>query len=146
SARTKFADLKAMADRGEPLPAFAAPDVKVTIDVDNTFEVVTEQLTRNVVGIIDGTDPQLKDTYVLFGAHLDHIGYSQTGGGNLPSLAACRRRGPAALAELQQTGKTPQNPGRGGAAGGRGGAAAPADGNASAPPTGRGAAPATPQA
>ena len=40
---------------------------------------MSEQLTRNVVGMVEGTDPTLKDTYVLFGAHLDHIGYSQSG-------------------------------------------------------------------
>ena len=38
-------------------------------------------ITRNVVGLLEGSDPKLKDTYVMFGAHLDHIGYSQTGGG-----------------------------------------------------------------
>ena len=132
SAPTKFAELKAMADKGEPLPTFAAPDVKVTINIDNAFEVVTEQLTHNVVGMVEGTDPQLKDTFVLFGAHLDHVGYSQTGGGNAPSPGACRRRSPAALTALQQAGKTPQNAGRGGrggggpGGGGNGGTPAPA--------------------
>jgi hypothetical protein len=122
STPTKFAELKAMADKGEPLSAFSAPDVKITVNVDNTFDVVSEQLTRNVVGMIEGTDPQLKNTYVLFGAHLDHVGYSQTGATNQPSPGMCRRRGPAALTALQQAGKTPQNPGRGG--GTRGGAPA----------------------
>src|SRR5262249_16379924 len=96
--------------------AFSAPDVKITVNVDNSFDVVSEQLTRNVVGIVEGTDPQLKETYVLFGAHLDHVGYSQTGASNQPSPGVCRRPGPAALAALQQSGKTPQNPGRGGGA------------------------------
>lgn len=30
--------------------------------------------TANVVGIIEGSDPQLKDEYVILGAHLDHLG------------------------------------------------------------------------
>jgi len=34
------------------------------------------ELTRNVVGMVEGTDPALKTTYVFFGAHLDHVGYS----------------------------------------------------------------------
>lgn len=34
------------------------------------------RLTRNVVGLVEGTDPILKSTYVFFGAHLDHVGYS----------------------------------------------------------------------
>ena len=41
-------------------------------EIDNTLETVSEQLTRNVVGMIEGTDPNVKDTYVLFGGHLDH--------------------------------------------------------------------------
>ena len=35
------------------------------------------QYTRNVVGIVEGTDPKLKDTYVAFGAHYDHVGYAE---------------------------------------------------------------------
>ena len=30
--------------------------------------------SRNVVGILEGSDPVLKQTYVAFGAHYDHIG------------------------------------------------------------------------
>lgn len=34
--------------------------------------------TINVVGMIEGTDPELKDEYIIIGAHLDHVG-SQAG-------------------------------------------------------------------
>jgi hypothetical protein len=47
------------------------------VNVDADYAVVSTRLTRNVVGIVEGSDPRLKDTYVLFGAHYDHIGYSQ---------------------------------------------------------------------
>ena len=47
--------------------------------------------------MIEGTDPKLKDTYVISSARSDHIGYSQTGGGNPPSPSGCRRRSPAAM-------------------------------------------------
>ena len=70
-----YADFKAKADKQEPLPPVALKDVSITIDVDATYDIVQTRLTRNVVGIVEGTDPQLKDTYVLFGAHYDHIGY-----------------------------------------------------------------------
>jgi hypothetical protein len=30
--------------------------------------------TYNVVGMIEGSDPKLKDEYIIFGAHLDHVG------------------------------------------------------------------------
>ena len=109
-APTKFADLKAKNDKGEAVIPFAVPGVKVTVNIDNGYEVVYEQLTRNVVGMIEGSDPKLKDTYVLLGAHLDHIGYSATGGGNQPSPAGCRRRGPTAVDAVLKAGKTPQNP------------------------------------
>lgn len=31
--------------------------------------------TYNVVGMIEGSDPKLKDEYVILGAHLDHVGF-----------------------------------------------------------------------
>ena len=33
----------------------------------------TRTTTQNVAGILDGTDPQLKDEYVTFSAHYDHL-------------------------------------------------------------------------
>lgn len=33
------------------------------------------QKTYNVVGYIEGTDPKLKNEYIVLGAHLDHVGY-----------------------------------------------------------------------
>jgi hypothetical protein len=74
----KFADLKAAADRGDALTPLSIANVRVTIDVDNAYTPVETQLTRNVVGMVEGTDPRLKDTYVLFGAHLDHVGYARS--------------------------------------------------------------------
>ena len=56
--------------------AVQVPDVRVTINVDNTYQPLTTRRTRNVVGMVEGTDPSLKDTYVFFGAHLDHVGYA----------------------------------------------------------------------
>jgi len=34
--------------------------------------------TMNVIGVIEGTDPELKEEYLIIGAHLDHVG-SQAG-------------------------------------------------------------------
>ena len=111
-ASTSFADIKAAAARGDALPAVALPNVTVTFTIDNTFEMVSAQLSRNVVGMVEGTDPTLKSTYVLLGAHLDHIGYSQTGMGNGPAPGACRQRSVDALAALAKAGRTPQNTGQ----------------------------------
>ena len=35
--------------------------------------------SRNVAGILRGSDPQLKDTYVILSAHYDHLGLAQSG-------------------------------------------------------------------
>jgi hypothetical protein len=110
--KAALADLKAKAQKGEPLVS-SSLRTSITISVDNTFETVAEQRTRNVVGMIEGSDPKLKDTYVMFAAHLDHIGYSQTGTGALPTTTSCRSRGETAQAAVRAAGKVVQNPGRG---------------------------------
>ncbi|HEU4936482.1 MAG TPA: M28 family peptidase [Vicinamibacterales bacterium] len=74
----KYSELKELSTKQEPIAPFALKGVKITINVDADYTVVRTQLTHNVVGIIPGTDPTLKDTYVAFGAHYDHVGYSQT--------------------------------------------------------------------
>jgi hypothetical protein len=61
---------------GTALTPATLDDVKVTIEIDNSYQVVSAQLTSNVVALVEGTDPRLKDTYVFLGAHLDHVGYS----------------------------------------------------------------------
>jgi len=78
AAGQNYADIKAKADKSEPLPAIALGTVSLTINVDNDYDVVQTRLSRNVVAIVEGSDPRLKNTYVLFGAHYDHIGYQQT--------------------------------------------------------------------
>ena len=73
----KYAELKAMADQQQDLPKFALNGVTLTFNIDADYQTVVTRYTRNVVGIIEGTDPKLKDTYVAFGAHYDHLGYNQ---------------------------------------------------------------------
>jgi len=76
---TKYAELKARAANREPLPRFALTGVKLTFAIDADYEVVRTRFTRNVVGIVEGSDPKLKDTYVVYGAHYDHTGYREGG-------------------------------------------------------------------
>jgi hypothetical protein len=78
AAGQSYADIKAKADAREALPAASLGTVSITINVNADYDIVQTRLTRNVVGIIPGTDPKLKDSYVMFGAHYDHIGYQQT--------------------------------------------------------------------
>ena len=132
-----FSEIRAKAEKGEPIAPLSLP-AKVTVTIDNTYDVISQQVTQNVVGMVEGTDPALKGTYVLVGAHLDHVGYSQTGGGRGSGTDACRRRSPEAQAAVVAAGRVVQRPTRG-AAGGRGDGAA-----VQAAQAGRGAGPAAP--
>jgi hypothetical protein len=76
-APSKYDELKRKAAAQEALPSFLLDGVKITFNVDADYQVVRTQLTENVVGIVEGSDPQLKSTYVAFGAHYDHVGYAE---------------------------------------------------------------------
>jgi len=76
-SEVKYAELKELAAKRAPLPRFPLKGVKMTINVDADYQVVRTRLTSNVVGIVEGTDPKLKDTYVAFGAHYDHTGFRE---------------------------------------------------------------------
>jgi hypothetical protein len=78
AADVKYSDLRELAAKQQPLPRFALKGVTLAISVEPDYAVANTRLSRNIVGIIEGTDPKLKDTYVAFGAHYDHIGYQQT--------------------------------------------------------------------
>ena len=65
-----IAAILAATDASKPLPHFAIPaQLKATVAVDRA-----DVTSQNVAAILPGTDPQLKDEYVAFTAHLDHIG------------------------------------------------------------------------
>lgn len=65
----KFDDVMEAATKGEAL----APKV---LNATAKYQVAVEATTRpsqNVVGILEGTDPKLKNEYVTFSAHYDHL-------------------------------------------------------------------------
>jgi Zn-dependent M28 family amino/carboxypeptidase len=73
-----FNDLLALSNEGKVLPRFPIPAsarVKVAIDA-KAIE------SDNVVGILPGTDPQLRNEYVVVSAHLDHLGVGEPIGGD----------------------------------------------------------------
>jgi hypothetical protein len=94
----KYAELKEKATKREPLPSFPLKGVTLTFNVDADYTLVRTRLTRNVVGIIPGTDARLRDTYVGFGAHYDHVGYRETGPPALPAGGATNAGGCAGQA------------------------------------------------
>ncbi|HEX4346058.1 MAG TPA: M28 family peptidase [Vicinamibacterales bacterium] len=80
-APVHYDELKRRADVQDPLPTFTLSGVKLIFNVDVSYQVVRTQYTQNVVGIVQGSDAQLKASYVAFGAHYDHLGYSDAAPG-----------------------------------------------------------------
>ena len=70
--RGRGADLAALQRRGgEPVRV----DRVRGLDLRLTQRMRDEQTTApNVVGMLEGSDPELRDEYVVFSAHMDHVG------------------------------------------------------------------------
>lgn len=71
SLETKMMEQKA----GITLPTSASVNASVNVKLK-------EKETRNVVAMLPGTDPNLKDQYVVIGAHFDHLGMGGPGSGS----------------------------------------------------------------
>jgi hypothetical protein len=57
--------------------------VKITNTVSATTEVLFDKVkARNVVAMLEGSDPALTGTYVVVGAHYDHLGMGGSGSGS----------------------------------------------------------------
>ena len=65
-----FQEILELANAGKPLPQFPLVGTLRSIVSMGGQPVSSE----NVVGILPGTDPKLKDEYVVITAHLDHLG------------------------------------------------------------------------
>jgi Peptidase family M28 len=57
----------------QPTTMAATAEMKMKVEVKNAPPA------QNVVGIIEGSDPKLKDEYVVFSAHYDHLKTSDAG-------------------------------------------------------------------
>ncbi len=56
---------------------------KISTKLTVTTDVVREKArTQNVVGLLEGSEPTLKDKYVVLGAHYDHLGMGGEGSGS----------------------------------------------------------------
>lgn len=66
--------LKAAEAQGGVTPTFELP---VTVTITQKSEI-DEVISANVAGMIEGSDPVLKDEVIVLTAHLDHIGVSRT--------------------------------------------------------------------
>ena len=70
-AGKSLSDLQNALDRGDAVPGFAIPGLTLAANIDIVQE---KRRGRNVLGrLMAGSEP--KDTTVIVGAHLDHLGY-----------------------------------------------------------------------
>jgi Peptidase family M28 len=68
-----FKEILALAEAGKPLPRFELP-----ASLRATVAVRSEDVdSPNVVALLPGSDPVLKDEYVVLSAHLDHVGVGE---------------------------------------------------------------------
>ena len=58
------------------------PDTMATASVNIAAPHRTPAKLRNVIGVLRGSDPTLRDTYVLLTAHYDHLGVRPYGSGD----------------------------------------------------------------
>lgn len=65
-----FAEILELANNNQPLPHFALP---CSARIRATFKRWVVQ-SQNVVGLYPGSDPKLSNEYIVFSAHLDHLG------------------------------------------------------------------------
>jgi Zn-dependent M28 family amino/carboxypeptidase len=80
-APATIAAIRKTADKAGGKPKGFALKTSVTIKADTVSQRVT---SPNVVAILPGSDPKLKDEYVVLSAHLDHIGISPAKPGDAP--------------------------------------------------------------
>lgn len=112
----KLAELQKEIDSG-PRPASAeVPGVTATVEIEVRKN---PQTTWNVIGCVEGSDPALKDEYVVVGAHYDHLGLGHFGAldpGNAGKIhygADDNASGTAGLIEMAEAfGKSARRPKR----------------------------------
>jgi hypothetical protein len=95
-----FAELLALVDAGKPLPRFPLPvSVRARTAVERS-----DVESQNVAGILPGTDPALKDQYVVLSAHLDHLGIGEPiNGDRIYNGAMDNASGVASLLDIAQS-------------------------------------------
>lgn len=97
------AGLQKAVDDGDAPASREIPGVRVRLKA-----AVRKQPTENVAGILRGSDPKLRDEWVVVGAHYDHVGKGQAGGldprrhGEIHNGADDNASGTAAMLEVAE--------------------------------------------
>jgi len=91
----RFAELLELSNAGQVLPRFTIPaSVRATVAID-----AQSLRSDNVAGILPGTDPVLKNEYIIVSAHLDHVGTGKGSGDVIYNGAMDNASGIATLIE-----------------------------------------------
>ncbi len=77
------------------------PQVLEGVTLNSKVEILTEDilLSNNVIGMVPGTDPVLKDEYIVVGGHLDHVRAQQ---GKVSNGADDNASGSAGVMEIAE--------------------------------------------
>ncbi len=105
-AGTTLKEVQAKINSSKKPMSMSLKDVSVDL---NTEVIEVRETTKNVVGIIEGSEAGLKNEVVVIGAHYDHLGFGGEGSGSLrPDTIAIHNgaddnaSGTAGLLELAQ--------------------------------------------
>jgi Peptidase family M28 len=96
-----IAELLALADGGQPLPKFS---LTAKFHVQVAVGKLPGISSPNIVGLLPGSDPQLRREYVVLSAHLDHLGVGRPiNDDNIYNGAMDNASGIASLIEISRT-------------------------------------------
>lgn len=76
STGKKLADLQSAIDAKLEPQSLPVPGVELDLRIDVQRRTA---MTKNVVGVLRGSDPKLKDEAIVVGAHYDHLGLGERG-------------------------------------------------------------------
>jgi hypothetical protein len=76
------------------------PNLRVSFHIKN--EILDSSSAPNTIGILEGSDPELRNEYVVFSAHMDHIGISHGQADSINNGADDDGSGTAGVIELAE--------------------------------------------
>ena len=93
---TEVGEMFKMLQQGQQVPSKAIPEVRVQLDVETESY---PSASRSVIGVVEGTDPVLKNEYIVVSGHHDHVGIAN---GEIMAGADDNATGTVALIEIAQ--------------------------------------------
>lgn len=84
--------------------AGATPIPATTVELAAPMRIEDDHRVPNVVAVLPGSDPELRDTYVIFSAHFDHVGIGRpdASGDSIYNGADDNASGTSALLEVAE--------------------------------------------